>query len=754
MILCTVVARNYLPFARALGESIQNYHQDADFRVVVLDGKGEPADLQVVSPEEFIPQAEFRRMAAAYSITELATSVKPALLRRLLKEDDVVMYLDPDIALYRDLTELEVLVRRHDIVVTPHATEPIPRDGKRPTEQDLLISGGMNLGFIGVGAGSTAFLEWWAERLLWDCIIDPCSGLFVDQKWIDLALSFFDVFVHKDVGVNVAYWNLHHRLLEERDGCFTVNGHPLTFFHFSGFEPRARLALSRHQRGVPRITLSSQPALGTLCAEYRNQLLRLGYERAQLVPYGFGHSVGGIELAPLRRRYLDACRGGQVPPDPFDPTASAEFEAWAIAGSNGLASRVSKLGRFVAPKLPGVVKTRTKSVLQKTLQSLAAAGEDTALGMNVGRDVLATAGLPAGVNLVGYLKAEDGVGEVARGLAEALSVVGEQVASTSVRETPSRQRHPYTDVGSGVDFDISVVCVNADQIERLALSTQLSPPRYVVGYWAWEVAPFPERFAMNEHVVDEIWVYSQHAYRSVAPAVTCPVIVVPPVVNVAPVDLGTGRNGSFTVMTGFDFRSVFNRKNPLAVVQAFRRAFPKPLPDVSLIVKTVNAAADPVRARSLEEACASHPDVQVIDGYLSRRDQLRLLAKSSVFVSLHRAEGFGLHLAEAMALGVPVVATDYSGNTEFMNDDNSFLVPYRLVRIGEGSDPYPSDGQWAEPDIAVAAQHIRRLYDDPASSVSKVACARADIADQLSAAAVGRTIGKRLETIRARASRR
>ena len=152
-------------------------------------------------------------MAASYDVMELSTAVKPWLLRHLLERPEVeaVAYLDPDIQVFASLEEIERRAQRHDVVLTPHFTAPLPRDGRKPSEEDILDAGSYNLGFIALGAGTTAheLLDWWSERLENDCLNDPSNGHFVDQRWIDLAPGLWPgIDVLRETTYNIAYWNL------------------------------------------------------------------------------------------------------------------------------------------------------------------------------------------------------------------------------------------------------------------------------------------------------------------------------------------------------------------------------------------------------------------------------------------------------------------------------------------------------------------------------------------------------------------
>ena len=278
---CTIIAKNYVAFARVLAASYLEQHPQSRFHVLIIDDHEDHIDpaaerFEVVSVDELGIDG-FDEMAGLYDVLELSTAVKPWLMRHLLAragDGGGVLYLDPDMRLYQPLTELFAQVRAHDVVLCPHNLEPMPRDGRRPTEQDILIAGVYNLGFLGLRAGEPAerMLDWWSERLRRDCIVDPERGFFVDQRWMDLTPGLTERFhVVRDPGFNVAYWNLSERPVSHRDGAWWVKGDvPLRLFHFSGLDPLRPDRLSKHQ---DRVDLEREPDLARLCRAYADELI-------------------------------------------------------------------------------------------------------------------------------------------------------------------------------------------------------------------------------------------------------------------------------------------------------------------------------------------------------------------------------------------------------------------------------------------------------------------------------------------------
>jgi glycosyltransferase involved in cell wall biosynthesis len=177
----------------------------------------------------------------------------------------------------------------------------------------------------------------------------------------------------------------------------------------------------------------------------------------------------------------------------------------------------------------------------------------------------------------------------------------------------------------------------------------------------------------------------------------------------------------------FDGRSAFSRKNPWGAIEAWTRAFPQPRADARLIIKGVALSTDPASGQRLRGLTGRRPDVRLYEERLDGQDLWGLLASIDVLISMHRAEGFGLVAAEAMALGRPVIATGWSGVTDFMDDASAVLLPWRLVPARDRTGAYRT-GQWAEPDIDAAAKAIRDLIDHPGKARALGAAGPARIA--------------------------
>ncbi|CAN5141107.1 hypothetical protein BH20ACT16_BH20ACT16_00680 [soil metagenome] len=769
MDICTIIAANYAPFARVLAESFTEQHPQARCFVLVIDdfeGHLDPATepFEILTPGDLAIE-HFDRMAALYNVLELSTAVKPWLLRHLLnvRGCETLAYLDPDIEVHDSLGELEALLHEHRLVVTPHLTAPMPRDGLKPSETDILIAGSYNLGFIGLAPGpdTDALLDWWGERLATDCIVAPERGFFVDQRWMDFAPGLVPSFhVLRDPGYNVAYWNLASRDVQRAGDGWTVNDRPLRFFHFSGFDPAQPQLLSKHQN---RIQLGDRPALRDLCRRYAKRLLARTDAGRPPWSYRYDRLPDGTKIdAAIRLGYRRALEAGEMTASPFSQQGGRDLLRWLATAPRG-------------PKTPSrylVALHDTRPELRVAFPDIA--GEDAprlvAWAQTIGRAEVPRPLVPGamavdgsapgtsalGVNIAGYFGSVLGVGEAARQVAGALEAVGTRVSMQNLVASHSLQDDSLArgdHNGAGKDrFSTNLICVNADALPAFAddAGPSFFAGRYSIGLWWWEVSTFPERWLSSFGHVDEVWAGSRHVADALARVSPVPVIhITQPVLieDPPPADRAAlGLPESFVFLFSFDYESVFERKNPLAVVEAFGRSF-EPGSGASLVIKSINHDHDPANHERLRAAAAQHPDVHLIDRYVARVERDQLTAACDCYVSLHRSEGFGFTVAEAMALGRPTIATGYSGTLDFMTPENSYLVDYELVPIGEDADPYPPEGEWAQPDVDHAARLMRHVVEHPEEARARGERARADIRSRHSLEVAGTVMTDRLARV-------
>ncbi len=368
-----------------------------------------------------------------------------------------------------------------------------------------------------------------------------------------------------------------------------------------------------------------------------------------------------------------------------------------------------------------------------------------------------TSTLQPGVNLIGYTRAEMGIGEGARSDAKALNAANEPFGILCYEaHNPSRM----TDLSwehkemQAAPYDVTLLHINPDH--ALQAISELPPAyfdgHYRIGYWAWELPELPTDWEKAFVHFDEIWVPSHFVQEAVAMKSPVPVVRMPHAVEVQ-ADPSLNRASFGLPETGFLFLAMFDtysrpeRKNPYGALRAFQNAFAPDDMAARLVLKVNNPTPDAMRR--LREAIGAHRNVLLLDKVYSRVEVNSLIACCDCYVSLHRSEGFGFGPAEAMALGKAVMATQWSGNVDYMRPGNSIGIDYTLVTIPEDYGPYKKGQIWAEPDEAHATRAMQELVADPALSRQLGASARATIEAEFAPLPVGRLMRKRLAAIRA-----
>lgn len=359
-----------------------------------------------------------------------------------------------------------------------------------------------------------------------------------------------------------------------------------------------------------------------------------------------------------------------------------------------------------------------------------------------------------GVDVAGFFTAEHGVGDAARTLVTTLRSAGIPTGTINYTDTESRTEHFFlTDNVSR--HRTLLMSVNADHlvVARQRYGDAFFRDRHVIGQWFWELEEAPPWYEPAWPIVNELWAptrFIETMLRNHAPGhVTVrhvPLPVTTPATDPAVTRTKLGLDGRYTFLFVFDLMSIMKRKNPLGLVQAYRKAFGEG-DGTRLVVKTMNGDKRAGDIAALRQAAAGRSDITVIDAYFTRVETSTLISLADCYVSLHRSEGLGLTMSEAMSHGVPVIATGYSGNTDFMNEQNSYLVPWGRVPVGEGAGGYSPTATWAEPDEDAAVETMRRVFSNQHEARVKGATGRESILGTFSEHACGAIMRSRLEEI-------
>ncbi|TCZ52612.1 glycosyltransferase [Roseicella aquatilis] len=362
-----------------------------------------------------------------------------------------------------------------------------------------------------------------------------------------------------------------------------------------------------------------------------------------------------------------------------------------------------------------------------------------------------------GMNFIGHFCYPSGLRTSLEALVDGAMAQGIRVSRRDLRtDSTDDPRHAEFD---GLEaFDVTLLHTQPEPFFREAYARSDLHPRWPrchrIAYWYWELETVPDYWRQVAEEVDEVWTATRFVGDALRKCLDKPVHVVMPGLRLPPFTPRPRRyfglpENRFTFLFVFHMMSIMERKNPHALIRAFRQAFGGD-DTVSLVLKTTNGDRHPKLMQELQ-AAAEDAGVTLIDAVYTQDETLSLMQACDCYVSLHRSEGLGLTMAEAMLLGKPVIATGYSGNLDFMNAGNSLLVDYELVQLGQAVPPYDAEACWADPSVEHAAELMRRVHDDPGLAARLGRRARADLLDLGSSEAAGERIAARLAAIRERA---
>ena len=784
---CSIASAHAVPHARVLAHALKQHHPEATLTLLILDDAETapaPPGLDVARLEDldgFPVDLELGEEALA----DLGEVSKPLLMQLMLaREATVAVFLEADVDVVGSLELAIEPAQAGGVVLMPRLEDGIPEDGLEPTAGDLLDRGQTSSALVVAGGSEgRAFLSWWADNLIRTARsldvpvpqrtnLVPCSPALA--RWLDVAPAALTSrpTLLDDPGFGLSYWNVHHRGLERHDGALLAGGSPLRCVQFSGFRPDRPYWLSEY---ATRPRVLDDAILGEVCASYAGRLIDAGWVNPG------GHAGGDRRLANgvlyderLRRLHKQAVAGGEAIGDVFTDDGTRAFVTWLtapaeVSGNAGVGRYLSDVYqeradlRVAYPDLDGDDSRKLiewawdfgRAELGLVPQLL----PPRPVGL-----VRGTADQEIAVNVAGYLDRSLGLGQAARLYISALQAAGVPVATVTAQlhlPVKGSQEQALSRYG-GQEFQqlqlsyppqINLLCVNPDGLEGLLESAgnALEDARWTIGQWGWETDVVPAHWIPAFERVDELWVYSTYVAENLSRVSPVPVVTVPlPVIAPDPAtadldfDAELDPGEGFKFLFVFDFFSTLQRKNPMGLVDAFTRAF-APGEGPRLVLKGMNGSFRPQAVDELRWRIADRPDIHLIDKHVDQSTYAALIADCDCYVSLHRAEGFGLTLAEAMALGKPAIATGYSGNLEFMTARNSYLVDYRLARVGPDVEIYPSEGTWAEPDLDHAARLMREVWEHPDAARATGERAARDVAERLSASKVGAIARARLE---------
>ncbi|CAB4573393.1 MAG: glycosyltransferase [Actinobacteria bacterium] len=599
--------------------------------------------------------------------------------------------------------------------------EPPPVDGCWPTPDDLAAEGPVSPVVATLGPADLPLLERLAEQ-----VSEKTSA----TRLLNDAARSAGIVPRMIPGVGAGAWRW--------------DDVPARLIDLDGFDAEQPWVLDPRRTSPARVQVVGNPAVSSAVHLAAGQVV--GRRRPLAAP-------GGLVLDARARAWI---RDDPTAPAPW--TTPGEFRAWLARRWWSDARRRPDLAHAFPPGPDGdrgfdrwceravlddgapllVSPTCRIAEVSANLDTAAATETPHSIAPSAAPSEVTTVTVSHGVDVVGYFTRQLGLRDVAVQIAESLLAAGVPTAAVPVERSDSPLVTCGLPLVAAPSHSDRILVVTADQLGALRADAPaiFDPAARRIGYWFWEVQRIPRWMRDVATGLDEVWAVSTFVADALAAELTVPVRHVPlpirrvtaPALDRSDVPLLAPFAGRFVFLVVFDHFSVAERKNPFGAIEAFRRAF---APDEGpvLLVKSINGDRRWPDHQRVLAAADGRDDVVVVDQPLPRDEHLGLIAGADALVSLHRSEGWGLHLGEAMWLGTPVIATRYSGNLDFMDDSTSLLIDAGVVPVSRSAGAYPSDAVWADPDLDAAAAAMRALVGD-ASLGRRLARAARDALEQ------------------------
>lgn len=559
-----------------------------------------------------------------------------------------------------------------------------------PSVSELLDIGSVSSSAIGVGAEALPAIGWLLDEL--------CTGDAVSfGRRLDLASALFTARRCSDPSIGASVWRW-------------PEGQSVCLLDAPRYDPNTSALLDGTLGGPPRVSIARDDRLATM----RSAATQLGARHAPFQLPG-GTLVDAVVQLAVRSPEASAL---------LPWTRAAEFRQWL---SRNYWTALLYLRTDLAAAFRTGLGIDTTG-LRAWAVGAARRGDaplliDPAGVTDAVTPLEVVSRRTDGVNIVGYLDRQSGVGAVGRSMVRLFDDAGIPHSSIAYQRTNNPVLGAPPETHQRIEFATTIACVNGDQVANLRADHPelFQPGCKVIGYWFWELSTVSGGPPVAVDAVDEIWAatsfmagaFEEHGI----PVRTVPLPIEEPQRSGATRDqLGPLAEARYRFVFGavLDHLSVTTRKNPLGVIKAFTKAF---FPDEGplLVIKTINGETCWREHEELLAAAAQRADIIIWDAHLPIGDHYAFIGNLDALVSLHRSEGLGLHLAEAMWMNVPVIATRYSGNLDFMDDSCALLVDADLVPVGDlGGWAYPAEAIWAQPDLDHAASLMREVAGDPA----------------------------------------
>lgn len=359
-----------------------------------------------------------------------------------------------------------------------------------------------------------------------------------------------------------------------------------------------------------------------------------------------------------------------------------------------------------------------------------------------------------GINVFGFIKGEFGIAEATRLNCKAIlqADIPLNIINYDVKTNHNDNDNTFTEFAEKADHPINLIQISpSEEVFNFFSHFDFSffENKYNILYMAWESETIPEPYIAHLNLFDEIWTPSEYCKNCIEKYVSLPVIVIPHPVQF-PVNEPEDKTvkdifdkNKFNFLFIFDYNSSLERKNVLSLIKVFRKTFDTGENNAFLTIKTSLSTRFPEEKKQILDAIGSSERIKIVEKIFDKNSLNNLISHCDCYISLHRAEGFGLTMAEAMFLGKPVIATGYSGNLEFMNPENSFLVQAQKISSQSAVINYDSNTVWSEPDLQQTEEYLRIVFNDRELLENKAQKGYASVHEKLSFQHIGQLIKER-----------
>lgn len=711
----TVSDGDYAVLGLTMFDSVREHYPDADLYLFVIGtGKARVVDndINIIYIGEIIDKLDLNQRLAFYLQVELATSIRPQCFQHLFSKDyESVIYLDPDLYIFRRMTEVdELLDSGVNGIVTPHALKSIKSKICVSGDNTFLMCGIFNLGFLALNNTdeSKRMISWWAEKLKWECIVDVKNGFFVDQKWLEFLPIYFDGFhILKLPTYNLAPWNSeHYKILKDSNNKFYIDNYqtPIAFIHYSGAKRSNHHFI--HMMDAYKF--------------YVDKLESRRFVKLDFVNIDVRHEISGLHFDKICTfLYKDFVLGkNDVESDPLEGVEFYQYLCSTDPETN-LPLYIRKLFEVFPDIFVSYFRENTKITYDGLIQKLRCGFPyDAVVNLETMSQICIDTHIPG----VKFLHS------VSKGIASKRFPHLKALEALVERSNSSDNQNTLT------------ISFKPDRVEIYNQIVKVCIPR-IDEYCNLRNAE--DIFNQN---YTEIWVPTSFCKNKICDMYNLSnVTAIPyPVVKPSYEIQSTGLSGNkFVVMICHDFNIDSDLQNTVSAINAFNTAFDES-DDTFLVCFLRNVKYSDVYDNILHQLKSKKNTKVVLEGQ-GDADYYSYLHHAHCLLSLHKELNFGYRLAEAMRLGKYVVATNYGGNVDFMNRDNSFLIESGLT------DQFNLRGKTSfyssEPSIKDAAKILNVIYHESNFLNMKSKNARLSIQKNLSPSSIAYIINNRINEL-------